>query len=351
MSVDLDRLFEEYAQILQERLGGSEEAALLRAYELGRHALASGAGAVDVAAAHTQALTGVLRSSASAEEAAHLAALGSDLLTEALAPFEMTLRGFREANDSLRELTGSLERQVADRTRDLEASLDRLRNAHHQRQQLLSRLVVAQEEERATVARDIHDDSIQVMTAAMIRLDLLVRRLEDPVLAAGVTKVRETVHAAVGRLRRLLFDLASPALESEGLAQALEEEIEELRSEMPGTSIELRASLTQEAPMAARTVMYRIAKEALINARKHAEPTHIEITVGDHDEGVRINIRDDGRGFDAAEEDLPAGHLGLTSMRERANLAGGWCRVRSTRGAGTTVEAWIPARGSPTSDG
>jgi signal transduction histidine kinase len=91
-------------------------------------------------------------------------------------------------------------------------------------------------------------------------------------------------------------------------------------------------------------VLYRIAQEALANVRKHAEATAIHVTLADRENGALLRIRDDGLGFDlaAVDEERP-GHLGLVSMRERAEMAGGWLRMAGSKGQGTTVEAWVPA--------
>jgi hypothetical protein len=91
-------------------------------------------------------------------------------------------------------------------------------------------------------------------------------------------------------------------------------------------------------------VLFRIAQEALTNIRKHApEGTRIDVVIEQRDHGYALTVSDDGVGFDrAGTPDSPEGHFGLTSMRERADGAGGWCRIESAEGRGTTVEAWVP---------
>ena len=98
----------------------------------------------------------------------------------------------------------------------------------------------------------------------------------------------------------------------------------------------------------AATHLYRIAQEGVANARKHAHAGHVMVRVASRDDGVTIVIEDDGVGFDASviREPLP-GHLGLTTMVERAELLGGWCRVTSGPGSGTRVECWLPSTGGP----
>jgi signal transduction histidine kinase len=100
--------------------------------------------------------------------------------------------------------------------------------------------------------------------------------------------------------------------------------------------------LRGEPPADTRIIMYRIAQEALANVRKHAAATAVSIRLEEKDGGFLMRIQDDGTGFSPPEmlQSAP-GHLGLSSMRERAEMAGGWCVVRSYPGGGTTVEFWV----------
>ncbi len=106
--------------------------------------------------------------------------------------------------------------------------------------------------------------------------------------------------------------------------------------------------LVEEPSPELRTVLFRIAQEALANARKHARARTVRVELAEREGGVVLRVRDDGIGFRVGAVGPPvAGHLGLPSMRERAQMAGGWCRVDSSPGAGTTVEAWVPLRLHP----
>ena len=92
-----------------------------------------------------------------------------------------------------------------------------------------------------------------------------------------------------------------------------------------------------------RALLYRIAQESVANARKHADAKRVEIDVASADGGISLVVRDDGRGFVADPAAPPEpGHFGLSTLVERAELAGGWSRVTSTPGEGTTVECWLP---------
>ncbi len=205
---------------------------------------------------------------------------------------------------------------------------------------LLAGLVEAQEAERARIAADIHDDTIQVMTAVGMRVEALRRRVSAPEDLDALQKVAETVEASIARLRHLLFELRPRALDEEGLAPALREYLDRLEGTVHGS---LDNRLLLEPSLEARTILYRIAQEALVNVRKHAAARRVDVLLEQQGEGTYVRIADDGRGFDpGAPEVTPRGHVGLLSMKERAEMAGGWWRIESAPGAGTTVEFWVP---------
>ncbi|MGH2707794.1 MAG: PAS domain S-box protein, partial [Actinomycetota bacterium] len=227
----------------------------------------------------------------------------------------------------------------------LEASLRALRRTNEERKRLLDRLVKAQEEERKRIAADVHDDSIQAMAAASMRMALLRRSVTDPGQLARCRETEEIIRAAIVRLRNLVFQLRPPMLDQQGLAGALEAFLEQV-AVTAGFSYEVQSHLIAEPPSQVRLVLYLIAQEALVNISKHARATKVVVRMEDREEGFYIRIRDDGVGFSLEEtaEPIP-GHLGLSSMRERAEMLGGWWQVRSIPGDGTTVECWVPTEG------
>lgn len=217
-----------------------------------------------------------------------------------------------------------------------------LRAAEAQRRLLLARLVNAQEEESARIAGDIHDDSIQIMAAVSLRLGLLERRLNDPGQLDLLHGLQESVEICIGRLRRLMFDLRPVGLEQGGLGIVLRERLERSQGET-GLNFEVLDHTQGESPADLQVIAFRIAQEALANVRKHAKASKVQVTLDSVDEGLRLRVADDGVGLVPGDEARsPLGHLGLTAMRERAEAAGGWCRVQGRRGEGTTVECWLP---------
>jgi PAS domain S-box-containing protein len=210
-----------------------------------------------------------------------------------------------------------------------------------QRQVLLGHLVQAQEDERARIAADVHDDSVQALAAVELRLSLLHRELArtQPELLPQVETLRGTVRGATDRLRHLLFDLESPAQRGD-LTDALAEAAAYVLEDAVRWSVEGDGG--RALPEATRVTAYRVAKEAIVNARKHARAHRVVIEVHDRDGGVEVSVVDDGRGFDTTRAEDRPGHLGLPGMRDRAAVAGGTVEVASTPGEGTSVRVWLP---------
>lgn len=233
-----------------------------------------------------------------------------------------------------------LESRVAERTHELQESLDRLRETSRQRQELARQLVTAQEEERRRIAADVHDGSVQTLVALGIRLELLARRSHDPDERAELERTRAILADALAGLRTLMAQLRPVTLDREGLEAALHQHLARME-EAGGPAVALVVNLRSEPPAEAQAILFRIAQEALANVRKHAAASQVTVTLAGDGEGARLSVRDDGRGFDPERAGLP-GHLGLETMEERATLAGGWCRVESAPGSGATVTAWVP---------
>jgi PAS domain S-box-containing protein len=224
----------------------------------------------------------------------------------------------------------------------LRSNFQLLRKSHEERRRLVAQLVNAEEEERRRIAGEIHDDSLQVMAAVVMYLHTIRRHVMDPDGVQSLDALDETVHEAIGRLRHLVFDLRPPTLDLEGLPAALEVYLRETLAPL-GVTHTVEERLTREPGSEARTILYRIAQEALTNVAKHAEASKVSVSVEDRDHGILVRIEDDGRGFSKHEALRPRpGHLGVGAMRERAEIAGGWFRVDSAPGTGATVEFWVP---------
>ena len=227
-----------------------------------------------------------------------------------------------------------------------------LRRLTELRQRALSqRLVEAQDDERARIAADVHDDSVQALAAVDLRLGALRNRLRErvPEEAAGVDTVIDAVHGAGVRLRHLLFELETPVLDADladGLRDAAAHVFEDSGIEW---SVEERTR--EPLPEQVRVSAYRIAREAMVNARKHARASSVRVTVDATGRGVEVHVVDDGRGVTAAST-TPSRrrHSGVVAMRDRALATGGWWRSEpGDGGVGTSVSFFLPVPdvGSP----
>ena len=250
----------------------------------------------------------------------------------------------RDADGSTTGIEG-LAADITERKRaeeDLQRSLEMLRRTDDERRKLLSRVVAAQEDERRRIAGDIHDDSVQAMTAVGIRLHTLRRQMTGPDQVKRLEELERTVGLAITRLRGLIFNLRPSALDRDTLTAALEMYLERENAET-GLAFRIDDRLTSEPPTETRVILYRIAQEALANVRKHAQASTVDVVLAERDGGFLVRIQDDGVGFAHEQVEQPRpGHLGLMAMRARAEMAGGWWRIESARARGTTVEFWVP---------
>jgi signal transduction histidine kinase len=217
----------------------------------------------------------------------------------------------------------------------------RIERREAERRAALAHLVNAEEAERRRIAAEIHDDSIQIVTAACMRLQVLGRGITDATQLQRLSELQETLHLAISRLRHLLADLHPPALDGEGVAAAIRLHLEQV-GHRSKTAFTVFDRLAAQPPRASRVTLYRMTRELLLNVEKHAQAATATVALWEADGGFRVTVDDDGVGFDP---DPGRGRewSGLAAVRERAELAGGWVRIASAPGRGTTVELWIPS--------
>jgi PAS domain S-box-containing protein len=221
-----------------------------------------------------------------------------------------------------------------------------LEESELRRRQTLSQLLRDGEEQRQRIAIELHDDTIQVMTAALITLDREARAIADGDqlrAMAAVREMRETLHSAVDRTRRLAFELRPPVLEARGLAAALNDLLAEV-GRAAGCEVELTAG-TGRLAADIESLAYRTVQELVTNARKHSRASHLTVKLLGQPDKLDVEVADDGIGFEW-QRVLEGGALrlnfGLESSAERITLAGGDFVVRSAPGEGTNVRFTIP---------
>ena len=217
----------------------------------------------------------------------------------------------------------------------------RLERVSAHRHQLLQRLVNAQESERRRIAADIHDDSVQALAAVDLRLAMLEGSVqaEAPQLVDRVVQVRQVLASTTASLRELMFDL-EPADTAGSVGTAVRDVAEHallgapIRCEVHAEEVELPEVQLAQA--------LRITKEALINVRKHARASRVEVGVRRRSNGVEFTITDDGIGYDGSLPDARPGHRGLRTMTERAEVSDGWLQVARAEPSGVEVTFWLP---------
>jgi two-component system, NarL family, sensor histidine kinase UhpB len=218
------------------------------------------------------------------------------------------------------------------------AFLRMMRRLEAERRRARSAALHAQEEERARVARDLHDEVNQSLTGLLLRLEA-AREAAPPALEAELAETKALANQAMNELLSLARQLRPTALDDLGLAAAVAGQVEQL-----GRS-EVDARLRTEGDFSdlgddAQLVVYRVAQEALSNAARHSGAEHVEVRLRrDDGGGVALDVSDDGRGF--AFDDSERG-LGIAGMRERALLVGGELTIESRPEHGTTVHLSLP---------
>jgi signal transduction histidine kinase len=251
---------------------------------------------------------------------------------------ESQLRTIQGLELQLRAHNEELEAKVGERTEELRHVIGNLEEIDEQRQRLLEHVVRVAEDERTRIAHDIHDDPVQKMVALKMRLEILRRQHPD---LADVEESLDVMRLTIKSMRTLLFDLSPPTLEEEGLGSALTYLLENSNSSFDW-SIE-DDEMDEEPSVRTSLILYRIAQEAFANARKHAKARQVRVTLDRRDGGTLMQIVDDGVGFKPQDAVVAApGHLGLAAIRERAEIAGGWTKLWSLPGQGTTLDVWLP---------
>lgn len=227
------------------------------------------------------------------------------------------------------------------RRRDEQALL----HARLRLQALSNRMLEMQEAERRHIARELHDEIGQSLTAIKLNLEALARRIGDEKARGLATEIAGVAGQVLDQVRRLSLDLRPPQLDDLGLRAALQWLVKRHTRE-DGPAIELAAP--DDLPRLggqAETACFRVAQEALTNVLRHADATSVRIELKKEDGQFCLDVRDDGRGFDLAAaraRALEGASLGLVGMNERVALAGGEIRLASRSGGGTHVRACFP---------
>ena len=240
----------------------------------------------------------------------------------------------------------AIGRDITER-KEMEESLRRsegaLRMSYEHIRQLAGRLIHAQEEERARIARDLHDDLGQRVASFSIALSVMKREVPQGSEAAkrSLSQLQQQAIELTDDLRQLSHDLHPSTLVHVGLRRALQGRCSEFTKE---TGIPVRLEVPEAWPDVSDDVslcLYRVAQEALHNVAAHARAHHVIVSLVQRDQQLIMRVGDDGHGFDPALTSSRSG-LGLVSLRERVHLLGGTLEVTSTPGTGTLITVSLP---------
>jgi PAS domain S-box-containing protein len=217
--------------------------------------------------------------------------------------------------------------------------------AEQGRTELLRRLVTAQEDERSRIARELHDQVGQSLSAILIGLKSMEETASTE-MAGRMRRLRQQTDELSRSTHRLARELHPAALEDLGLLAALRNYAEEWATlHEVQVDCQMELPLEKRLPRTIATTIYRIVQEALANVARHAQARKVSLILGERQGDLIAIVEDDGQGFPAGESIMPTtgrGRLGLLGMKERAELAGGILQVESARGQGTTVFVRIP---------
>jgi signal transduction histidine kinase len=234
-----------------------------------------------------------------------------------------------------------LARQMFFRTRALEDATEELRDREVVLRGLSNRMAEERQDERMQIAGYLHDDLAQILYRMSLQIDIAERKLErgDKDAEKELEALRATKDRALTVIRALIKDLHRSPLGRAGLEEALRSYCQDVEK---NTGMRVQARLQHvDMPPPLQLLCYHIAREAVMNAVKHAEPANIRLQLEPAADGARLTVSDDGKGFDP-DQGSPEGHYGLTMMRERAQVAGGTLAMDSSPGQGTIVTAEFP---------
>src|SRR6266511_4184044 len=225
-----------------------------------------------------------------------------------------------------------------------------LERAERERRGLLHQLITAQESEQRRLAGNLHDDAIQALSAARIHLSVLDAAMDklgvdaEGDLRDAAKQIRENLDHGLAAARTFLFDLRPPLLDREGLAPALGQQLDKL-GQRKACATEFRWDVDQRLDPDLEVLVFRVVQEALANIARHAGASRVRVHGRLRDGRLEVEVDDDGIGFDevqARERAMATGHLGLRSMAERLEAAGGELTIDAAPGHGARVRLRLP---------
>jgi signal transduction histidine kinase len=364
-----------YQMALRRHLKQGQQASLEPARGLGSQALAAGLQTLDLAKLHEQTLLTQVLPGWPAHQRAALIKRAGIFFAVAITPIEKTHRSAREVIVHLKEFTEMFSQRTVElaasnrelsleitQRKDVEEALKKSERhyshlleqsnlLHGQLRRLSRQILSAQEDERKRISRELHDVIAQTLTGINLRLATLKKEavVNTKGLDRNIARTQRLVEKSVNLVHQFARELRPAVLDDLGLIPALHSFMKNFT-----TRTGVRTRLTafagvEQLDTARRTVLFRVAQEALSNVARHARATQVELSIQKLPGAVRMNINDNGQAFDVQHRLLSKNHkrLGLLGMRERVEMVGGSFSVESEPGKGTSVRAQIPIDDSP----
>jgi signal transduction histidine kinase len=370
MKRKLFNLSRRYQAALREHLKQGRRANLESARGLGSQALDAGLQTLDLAKLHEQTLVTDILPGCPAGKRDALIKQAGVFFAAAITPIEKTHRTAREATAHLKKFIETLSRRTVElAASNLELSLEivqrkaaeeALKKSEHHYSQLLEKsdrlqeqlrqlsrqILSAQEDERKKISRELHDVIAQTLTGINVRLSALKKEaaLNTKGLDRNIARTQRLVEKSVNIVHEFARELRPAVLDDLGLIPALHSFVK-LFSKRTRIRVHLKAFAgVEQLDTARRTVLFRVAQEALTNVSRHAHASRVEVSIEKLADLICMKIKDDGRSFEVERTMRSRGrkHLGLLGMRERLEMVGGRFDVESAAGKGTTVTALLP---------
>ena len=364
MKRKLFNLSRRYQDALRAHLKQGHQASLASARGVGSQALAAGLQTLDLAKLHEQTLVAELLPGCPASRRAALIRRAAVFFAVAIVPIEKTHFSTQESARYLKKFIETLSRrtvELAAANVELSAEIAQRKTAEEalkkselhystlleqsdrlqeQLRRLSRQILSAQEDERRRISRELHDVIAQTLTGINIRLGALKKdaatNTED--LDRNIARTQQLVEHSVNIVHRFARELRPTVLDDLGLIPALHSFMKNF-TEQTGVRTRLTAlAAVEHLDIARRTVLFRVAQEALTNVARHAQATHVEVSIEKQPDGITMKVKDDGKSF-SVDPSLPSKggkRLGLLGMRERLEMVGGSFAVESVPGKGTT---------------
>lgn len=365
-------LAQRYHAALRQHLRRGPGASARSAEELGRKALAAGLGTMDLAWIHGQSLAALASPSTHPGMRNGMLRRAQTFFAGAITPIEETHCAAMESNVRLSQLNQAmglrtvdqdalsrqLKREIARRTAAEKALsrseehyglvLEQSRRMQERLRHLSHQILFAQEEERKEISRQLHDEITQTLTGINVHLATL--KMEAAVNTKGlkkkITSTQRLVEKSMKTVHRFARELRPMLLDDLGLIPALRSYLRDLakRTGLRVYFASFTAGRFEGLDNVRRTVLYRVAQEALTNVARHAHASEVRVGLRRLRGAIRMDIKDNGRSFQA-QRMLSATNrkrLGLLCMRERVEMVGGTFTIESKPGQGTTIRAEVP---------